>query len=102
MSPSTDPVLVKRAKVARLVALGSRIGYSLFGIAIVAFAVFMIAKNNSYRFIPTLVAWTMGIGSLFLAPAIVFGYAVKAAERHDRELAAAKKSKDDKRASRQP
>lgn len=101
MSPSTDPVLVKRAKIARLVTLGSRVGYGLFGVAIVAFAVFMFAKNNSFRFIPTVVAWAMGIGSICLAPSIVFGYAVKAAERHDRELAAVKKAKDDKRSKRQ-
>ena len=32
----------------------------------------------------TLIVWSIVIGSLVLAPAIVFGYGVKAAERDDR------------------
>src|SRR3546814_14479005 len=35
----TDPIRAKRARIARLVRTGKRIGYSLFGIAVVAFVV---------------------------------------------------------------
>src|SRR3546814_17693801 len=35
----TDPIRAKRARIARLVQTGKRIGYSLFGIAVVAFVV---------------------------------------------------------------
>ena len=51
---TTDPVLERRRRIAGLVQVGKRLGYGLFLAAIV------------------------------LAPAIVFGYAVKAAEREDR------------------
>ena len=48
----------------------------------------------------TIIAASMGIGSLILAPAIVFGYAVKAAARDDRQRAAAKVVKAEKAARR--
>ena len=85
---TTDPVLIKRAKIARLVALGQRVGYGLFLVAIVAFVVTKI--NRPTTLLTTVIAVAMAIGSLILAPAIVFGYAVGAAEREDRQRAAAK------------
>ena len=79
-----DPVLARRARIAKLCELGQRIGYSLFGLAIV---LFMIGFVGSYSdLLVTAIVASLGIGSLLLAPAIVFGYAVKAAEREDREL----------------
>jgi hypothetical protein len=78
----TDPVLVRRALIARWVAIGQRVGYGLFGIAIVAFVIGFIVGFDSAHvnvIVPCLV-----IGSLILAPAIVFGYGVKAAERDER------------------
>jgi hypothetical protein len=80
---SVDPVREKRAKIARLVELGQRIGYGLFGIAIVGFVVGFIVGFEG-AFVTVIVACLL-IGSAVLAPAIVFGYAVKAAERDDRE-----------------
>jgi hypothetical protein len=81
--PSLDPVLAKRARIARLVEVGKRIGYGLFGIAIVGFVIGFFAGFG--RLTGTVVVWSIVIGSLVLAPAIVFGYGVKAAERDDRE-----------------
>ena len=78
----TDPVLAKRARIARLVDAGKRAGYSLFGIAIVAFVVGFFAGFDGIT--GTLIVWSIVIGSLVLAPAIVFGYGIKAAERDDR------------------
>jgi hypothetical protein len=77
-----DQVLAKRARIARLVELGTRVGYGLFGVAIVAFVVGFFAGFDGIT--GTLVVWSIVIGSLVLAPAIVFGYGVKAAERDDR------------------
>ena len=37
--PKPDPVRVRRAQIARLASLGQRIGYLLFGLAVVAFFV---------------------------------------------------------------
>ena len=81
--PRLDPVLAKRARIARLVEVGKRVGYSLFGIAVVAFVVGFFAGFGGVT--GTLIVWSIVIGSLVLAPAIVFGYGVKAAERDDRE-----------------
>jgi hypothetical protein len=81
--PVPDPVLAKRARIARLVELGQRIGYGLFGVAIAAF-VWGAAVGYTDA-----VTWVVGVsmlvGSVILAPAIVFGYGVKAADRDDRE-----------------
>jgi hypothetical protein len=78
-----DPVLARRARVAKLTENGQRVGYALFGLAIVLFVVAALTTFNG-----ALVAGItacLAVGSLVLAPAIVFGYAVKAAEREDRE-----------------
>lgn len=80
---ASDPVLQKRARIARLVSIGQRVGYSLFGIAVLAFAVGFAAGFTST--VVLIIEICLLIGSLLLAPAIVFGYAVKAADRDDRE-----------------
>ena len=79
----TDPVRAKRARVAKLVELGQRVGYGLFGLAIVLFVYGFIGGYTSV--LTTSIVASMIVGSIVLAPAIVFGYAVKAAEREDRE-----------------
>ena len=79
-----DPVLQRRARIARLAELGQRVGYALFGIAIVLFVIGFVV-GYSDLLVASIVA-SLGIGSAVLAPSIVFGYAVKAAEREDREL----------------
>jgi hypothetical protein len=83
-APGSDPVLARRARIARLTELGQRVGYSLFALAIVLFVVGFVG-GYSDSLVAAIVA-SLGIGSAVLAPAIVFGYAVKAAEREDREL----------------
>jgi hypothetical protein len=88
MPPSPpDPTLARRARIARLTELGQRVGYALFGLAIVAFAVGAVAGFATVEVV--VVVACLVAGSVVLAPAIVFGYAVKAAEREDRERAAA-------------
>ena len=78
-----DPIRERRARIATLVQLGQRVGYSLFGIAIVLFVVGFVGDFGDG--IATAIAVCLGVGSVVLAPAIVFGYAVRAAEREDRE-----------------
>ena len=79
--PSADPILVKRARIARAVAVGQRVGYSLFALSVVLFFVGLVVGYT--RFITDAVVACLLLGSLILAPAIVFGYAVKAAERDE-------------------
>jgi hypothetical protein len=78
-----DPVIERRARIARIVGLGKRIGYGLFGLATVLFAVGLAAGFGG-AVGPTIIGCLVA-GSVVLAPAIVFGYAVKAAERDDRQ-----------------
>jgi len=78
-----DPVLAKRARIARWVTIGQRVGYGLFGLACVAFVIGFAVGFEDW--VTTLVVASIVIGSLVLAPAIVFGYGVKAAEREDRQ-----------------
>jgi len=82
-STPTDPVLARRARIARWVSLGQRVGYSLFLVAIVLFVIGFVAGFDGW--VGTTIVGCLIGGSLVLAPAIVFGYAVKAAEREDRE-----------------
>jgi hypothetical protein len=78
-----DPVLERRARIARWVSIGQRVGYGLFLAAVVLFVVGFAAGFDG-GVGPAIIACLVA-GSLVLAPAIVFGYAVKAAEREDRE-----------------
>lgn len=80
---SADPVLERRRRIARLVRLGSRTGYALFGVAIALFVVGLVAGFGDG--VDTAIVAALALGSVVLAPAIVFGHAVRAAERDDRE-----------------
>lgn len=79
----TDPVRVKRARIARLAKIGQRIGYLLFAVSAIAFFVGLATELSGA--LVTLVELCLLVGSVFLAPSIVLAYAVKAAERDDRE-----------------
>ena len=79
----TDPVRARRQQVALWTKRANRLCYLCFGIAIVTFVVGFIVSFNST--VSTIVVVSMIVGSVLLAPAIVLGYAVKAAERDDRE-----------------
>ena len=63
--------------------MANRLGYLCFGIAIVTFIIGFIVSFNGA--VSAVVVASMIVGSVLLAPAIVLGYAVKAAERDDRE-----------------
>lgn len=78
-----DPVLARRGRIARLVELGQRLGYALLGVAVVAFTAGAV-RGFTRPVVAVVTASLLGM-TLVLAPAIVFGYAVKAAEREDRE-----------------
>ena len=77
-----DPVLARRARISRLVDAAQRIGYSLWLVAIVVFVVGAVAGFE--RYMVTIVIGCLAVGSALLAPAIVIGYGVKAADRADR------------------
>ena len=59
------------------------VGYALFGLAVVLFLVGFATGLTGGLVAAIVIA--LGVGSVLLAPAIVIGYAVKAADREDRE-----------------
>ena len=78
-----DPVRATRARIAKWTLLANRVGYLLFG---TAFALFVMAFAFGFpETLVSIVAACLISGSVLLAPSMVMGYAVKAAERFDRE-----------------
>lgn len=78
-----DPILAKRAKIQRLTSLSIRTGAGCY---LLATALFFYALATDFTE-PLAIAMTvlLLLGSAILAPAMVFHYAVKAANRADRE-----------------
>lgn len=78
-----DPVRQRRAQIAHWSLLANRIGYILYAVCVSCFVIaFAIGFSGP---IVTVITATLIAGSVLLAPTIVIGYAVKAAEREDRE-----------------
>ena len=78
-----DPIVARRERIARLAALGKRVGYLALAIAIVAFFIALFAGFPTW-------AVTISIAGLITACIvlpipIVLGYGVLAAAREDRE-----------------
>jgi hypothetical protein len=78
----TDPVLARRARISRAVQVGKRVGYGLFAVAVVLFFVGLATGYEPW--LTTTIVASLLVGSVVLAPAIVFGYGVRAAEREER------------------
>ncbi len=76
-----DPVRARRQRIGAAAAAAKRIGYLLFGVAVVAFVAGALAQFPSV--LVTVVVASMAVGSILLAPAIVIAYGVKKAERED-------------------
>jgi len=80
-----DPVVQRRARIARWVALAKRIGYGLLLLAVVAFVVAAIAGFPSG--VVTLTVVALIAACVVLPVPIVLGYGLRAAEREDRDAA---------------
>jgi hypothetical protein len=78
-----DPVLARRARIARLAALGKRIGYAALLVAIVSFFIGVATSFAPW----TVVVTTAGLvaACVILPIPIVLGYGVRAAAREDRQ-----------------
>ncbi len=83
MTDTQDPVLLKRAKISRLTSLALRTGAGLYAAAIAFFVIALLTEFTTP--LTTSITTFLILGSLILAPAMVFHYAVKAADRADRE-----------------
>ncbi|MEK9883734.1 MAG: hypothetical protein VW442_03610 [Acidimicrobiaceae bacterium] len=79
----TDQVRQRRAVVARWTLLANRVGYLVLALAVATFIIaFAIGFSST---LATTVVVCLIISFVLLAPSIVLGYAVKAAEREDLE-----------------
>jgi len=83
MAPlSGGNLAARRRRIAQLTAIGQRLGYLLY---LVAIALFFAGFATSFRGpLVTAIIACLVVGSVVLAPAIVFSYAVRAADREDR------------------
>jgi hypothetical protein len=79
----TDPILASRARVARLTSLAIRAGAVAYAGAAALFALALATRFTG--FLASAITLLLVLGSALLAPAMVFHYAVKAADRADRE-----------------
>ncbi len=81
-----DPVVARRAHIARWVGLAKRVGYGLLLLTVVAFVVAAATGFPSGVTTATVVA--LVAACVVLPVPIVLGYGLRAAEREDREAAA--------------
>ncbi len=72
----------RRAQVAKWVLLANRVGYLFWAVALTVF--FIGFGVGFHAVVSVTVITTLLIGAALLAPAIILGYAVKAAEKDDR------------------
>ena len=78
---SNGDLAARRQRIARLTVVGQRLGYLLY---LAAAALFFTGFATSFRSgLVTAIVICLVVGSLVLAPAIVFSYAVRAADRDD-------------------
>lgn len=80
---TVDPVRARRAQVARWTLLANRVGYLVLALAMALFVLAFL-----FGFTATMAALVIGslvVSFVLLAPSIVLGYGVKAAERDDAE-----------------
>ena len=79
---NVDPVRARRARIARLVAVGKRVGYTALLVAIVAFFAGLLLHFPDWSVFLTVAG--LVVACVVLPLPIVFGYGVRAAEREDR------------------
>jgi hypothetical protein len=78
-----DPVLARRAQFARWSAAGLRVGYLCLAVAMVSFIV-GFAADFPQAAVDISILGLIG-ACVALPPSMIIGYAVKAAEREDRQ-----------------
>ena len=80
---ASDPVRRRRDQIAKWTGVAKRIGYLAFLVALVVFFVALATEFSALM--GAIIVTALVVGCVVLAPAIIMGYAVKAAERDDRE-----------------
>jgi hypothetical protein len=80
---NADPVVRRRRQIERWTLLANRIGYLVLALSMALFVIaFAVGFSNTMA---TFVIVSLIVSFVLLAPSIVLGYAVKAADRDDAE-----------------
>jgi len=82
-TPAPDPVRARRQRVARWVLIANRVGYLVLALAMALFVMAFLFGFTATM--ASMVVAALVVSFVLLAPSIVLGYAVKAAERDDVE-----------------
>jgi hypothetical protein len=82
-SADDDPIVRRRRQVARWTLLANRVGYVMLALAVALFVIAFVVGFSATM--ATVVIVCLVVSFALLAPSIVLGYAVKAAEREDAE-----------------
>ena len=78
-----DPVVARRARIARVVRYGKRAGYAALLVAVVSF---VVAAATDFPAVAVDISIAALIAAIVILPVpIVLGYGVRAAEREERE-----------------
>jgi hypothetical protein len=78
-----DPVVARRARIARVVRYGQRAGYAALLVAVVSF---VIAAATDFPAVAVDISIAALVAGIVILPVpIVLGYGVRAAEREERE-----------------
>ena len=78
-----DPVVARRARIARVVWYGQRAGYAALLVAVVSF---VIAAATDFPAVAVDISIAALVAGIVILPVpIVLGYGVRAAEREERE-----------------
>ncbi|MEZ5170463.1 MAG: hypothetical protein R3A49_06920 [Acidimicrobiia bacterium] len=83
-TPESDPILARRAQLARWVSIGQRVGYLALVVSIVVFVIAFALDFPGWAVTTVIVSLLTAI--VVLPVPIVMGYGLKAAERADRGL----------------
>jgi len=78
-----DPVRARRAKVAKWTLLANRVGYLFLALAMALFVLAFLFGFTAAM--ATVIVATLVVSFVLLAPSIVLGYGIKAADRADAE-----------------
>ena len=82
-SDDANSLLIRRQQASLIANTGRKIGYSIFFLSLIIFAIGLTVEFNN------LVARTLTVllimGSIVLAPSILLHYAVRGAEREEKE-----------------
>ena len=76
-------MLERRRRIGAWASTGQKLGYGLYGLSLAAFLAGLATGFGAAAAVVATIALISG--SLVLAPAIIIGYGVRAADRADRE-----------------